>query len=139
MKKIILILCLFNSVLGPAAAQLQKGQINSALVPELRQHYLPEYTFDAPVDTAAWAKTARGMQVSFGSADALYFRSEVPALQNKTLSWEAAGWKGERLNTQILVWSADTLEQVRFEHATVEREERIQFLALRRAEMDPAR
>ena len=28
--------------------------------------------------------------------------------------WEATGWKGERLNTQVIVWSPDTLQQVRF-------------------------
>jgi hypothetical protein len=44
----------------------------------------------------------------------LYFRAEVPETKRETNSWEATGWRGERLNTQILIWSPDTLNQVRF-------------------------
>jgi Domain of unknown function (DUF4091) len=54
------------------------------------------------------------MHVSFASTDELYFRSEVPELQNETISWKGTGWKGERLNAVVLVWSPDTLQQVRF-------------------------
>src|SRR6202007_2439046 len=55
----------------------------------------------------------KGLHAGFGSADALYFRTEVPGIKDE-LSWSGCGWKGERLNAQIVVWSADTLEQVRF-------------------------
>ncbi|HET6722776.1 MAG TPA: glycoside hydrolase domain-containing protein, partial [Chitinophagaceae bacterium] len=59
-----------------------------------------------------WGQQAPGLNVSFASTDASYFRTEVPAI-TKTQKWEAQGWKGERLNTMILVWSADTISQVR--------------------------
>ena len=52
------------------------------------------------------------MHVSFASTDELYFRSEVPELKNETVSWKGTGWKGERLNAVVLVWSPDTLQQV---------------------------
>jgi hypothetical protein len=53
------------------------------------------------------------LHVSFATTDELFFRSEVPELQKEALTWEGKGWKGERLNIQILVWSPDTLSQVR--------------------------
>ncbi len=55
-----------------------------------------------------------GLNVAFGSTDELYLRCEVPQLQNEGQTWEGTGWRGERLNAQILVWSPDTCLQVRF-------------------------
>ena len=90
-------------------------KIDSALLPKGGgAHYEPEYTLDRSENPAAWTKEKRGLHISFASTDRLYFRTEVPDLQNEDLSWTATGWKGERLNAQILVWSADTLDQVRF-------------------------
>ncbi|WP_426671880.1 glycoside hydrolase domain-containing protein [Mucilaginibacter sp. McL0603] len=112
MKKILLFLL---SVLLPVAASLAqsiKGQVDSALMPVLNPHYQDEFTFDKPVNPALW-NLQHGFHVSFGSEDALYFRVEAPQLK-ETYSWTGCGWRGERLNAQIVVWSADTLEQVRF-------------------------
>lgn len=96
-------------------AQVYKGQIDSLQLPKTGPaHYQTEYDIDVPVDAAAWVKQKAGMHVAFGSEDELYFRTEVPQIKNESTSWEATGWKGERLNTQIVVWSADTLQQVRF-------------------------
>jgi hypothetical protein len=51
--------------------------------------------------------------VSFGSADKLYFRTEVPDIQQKN-TFEETGWRGERLNAQLVVWSRDTIGQINF-------------------------
>jgi hypothetical protein len=114
MKKMIacsVLICAY----GIAFAQNYKGVIEQALLPSTGgAHYLPEYNLDAPTDAPAWLKEEHGMHVAFGSEDILYFRTEVPSIPNKASSWEAMGWKGERLNTQIVVWSPDTLLQVRF-------------------------
>ncbi len=59
-------------------------------------------------------ESKKGLNVSFASTDELYLRCEIPKLQSVVTTWEDTGWKGERLNAQILVWSHDTLEQVRF-------------------------
>ncbi len=108
--------CLFIHLFFPSLpfAQTYKGQIDSTLLPVSGPHYQPEYAFDAPVDAGAWTKEKSGLNVAFGSEDKLYFRAEVPGIKNEATSWEATGWKGERLNTQIVVWSPDTLQQVRF-------------------------
>jgi hypothetical protein len=113
MKKATLFFLLFQSLVGFSFAQV-KGQIDSTFVPILNFHYQPEYAFDISTDAGRWESGQKGLQVSFGSTDALYFRSEVPDLEKESFAWSEVGWRGERLNTQVLVWSSDTLEQVRF-------------------------
>ncbi|MCW3089980.1 MAG: hypothetical protein JWP81_1049 [Ferruginibacter sp.] len=108
----IFCMCLLFS--GDVVAQVFKGQIDYSKVPAPSPHYIGEYTIDTTLNTAAWEKQSRGMHVSFASTDELYFRTEVPELQNETVSWKETGWKGERLNAVVLVWSPDTLQQVRF-------------------------
>ncbi len=90
----------------------QPGYIDSALIPMPFLHYQQEYAFDKSMHPEVWAQQARGLNVSFASTNEAYFRTEVPGV-TKTQKWEAKGWKGERLNTMILVWSADTISQVR--------------------------
>jgi hypothetical protein len=96
-----------------ASAQLPAAAILKSSVPKPDHHYQEEYTFDKPVNEQAWRNQKKGLNVSFGSTDALYMRTEVP-LTAPTLSWQESAWKGERLNAQILVWSPDTVDQVRF-------------------------
>src|ERR1044071_1495165 len=106
---LIIVLCIYT---GTAFSQF-KGQIDISKAPALKGHYEEEYALDKPTDSAKWKKESKGMHVSFGSEDKLYFRTEVPDLQ-PTSHWEETGWRGERLNAQIVVWSPDTLKQVYF-------------------------
>lgn len=114
MRKILLIICTCNLLFVVAFGQSYKGQLQFSKIPAPVLHYQQEYTFDTTLNVAAWATQKKGLHVSFASADELYFRSEVPELENESTTWQETGWKGERLNTQILVWSPDTLNQVRF-------------------------
>jgi len=109
-RKIITIVFLFF----PAAAfsQHRPGEVDTALLPAQYAHYMEEYALDAPVNPQAWAGQSNGLHVSFVSTDRAWFRTEVPDLK-ETGTWKATGWRGERLNAQLLVWSPDTLEQVR--------------------------
>jgi len=95
-------------------AQVYKGQVEFAKIPVPAQHYQEEYTFDTTVNMAVWTTQAKKLHLSFAPTDESYFRSEVPELKNETLSWEGVAWRGERLNTEILAWSPDTINQVRF-------------------------
>ncbi|MES2646968.1 MAG: glycoside hydrolase domain-containing protein [Bacteroidota bacterium] len=106
-------LIIFLSGISGVEAQVQTGQLSAANVPVPVWHYQEEYTFDTTVNVAAWNNMPKGMQVSFASTDEHYFRSELPAVQIAK-TWNGKGWIGERINTMVLVWSADTLEQVRF-------------------------
>jgi hypothetical protein len=113
MKKLVL-LFLFTCCIEFSFPQPYPGQIDSSVVPKLNLHALEEYSFDIIVNAERWEQQESGMNVSFGSTDKLYFRSEVPDPEYEIHSWEETGWKGERLNAVILVWSPDTLNQVRF-------------------------
>ena len=96
-----------------AFAQPGEGQVQLQKLSAPAPHYLPEYTYDVTVDTMSWIKQQPGLHVAFGSTDELYLRCEVPAVNQESLTWEGTGWRGERLNTQVLVWSPDTIEQIR--------------------------
>ena len=114
MKNTVLIICLLNLISGVTYAQVYKGQTAFSKIPFPSQHYQEEYTFDTTVNAAAWTKHKKGLHVSFATTDELFFRTEVPELKNEDFVWDATGWRGERLNTQVLVWSPDTLNQIRF-------------------------
>jgi hypothetical protein len=93
-------------------AQPHTGRIDSTKIQVPAAHYMEEYTLDTPLDFEAWNNQKPGLQVSFGSANNLYFRSELPALKSSTL-FEETAWRGERVNVQLLTWAADTVDQVR--------------------------
>jgi len=121
MRNGLLCLLILQITINITHAQGYKGQIDSSLLPILSYHYQQEYTFDKPTDPAAW-NSQQGPHIAFGSTDELYFRQEVPYLKvpgstqmEEPASWQGCGWKGERLNAQLVVWSADTLEQIRLE------------------------
>ena len=114
MKEKLIISCIFFLIAGSINAQSFKGQIELAEIPAPAGHYQQEYLFDTTINKTAWGNLAKGMHVSFASTDELYFRSEVPQLDQETTEWKATGWKGERLNAVVLAWSADTIEQIQF-------------------------
>lgn len=114
MKKTLLIICLSNLLTAFAHAQVYKGQVEFLKVPAPAHHYQQEYTFDTTVNAAAWTEQKKGLHVSFASTDELYFRTEVPELEKETTLFEGKAWRGERLNTVVLVWSPDTVNQIRF-------------------------
>lgn len=93
-------------------AQLKKAQVIPGKVPIPVQHYQDEYVFDEASDLAAWKNVKSGLNISFGGTNQLYLRKEVPNLQ-ASQSWNETAWRGERLNNQIILWSTDTVEQIR--------------------------
>src|SRR6185503_19227720 len=114
MKKWLFAAILLQFISKPLCSQLQYGRIDSSLLPTLKMHYQEEFTFDAPTDPARWQNEKAGLHAAFGSTDQVYFRAEVPELSSESNSLKAKGWRGERINATIVVWSPDTLSQVRF-------------------------
>ena len=112
MTKLIFILCLEILLTATLHAQLTKAAIDSNLLPKTFPHYQEEYDFDSTTNKQAWLSQPHGLQVSFGSTNELYFRKEVP-MSAKIAEQQVTGWKGERINLQILLWSIDTMRQVR--------------------------
>ncbi len=113
MRTSLIILFLFCLSIGPVIGELRKGEVDLTRVPGLQAHYQAEFSFDTNTDAAGWTRQAAGLHAGFGSTDELYLRCEAPALQEIRM-WQTSGWRGERLNAQLLVWSSDAQEQVRF-------------------------
>lgn len=113
MKKTILIVYLLILISDLSYAQVYEGQVPLSKIPSPSQHYIKEYTFDKPSEEASWTKQGPGLQVAFGSTDELYLRCEVPSDNLNSLSWNGTGWRGERLNAQVLIWAPDSIQQVR--------------------------
>jgi hypothetical protein len=111
MKKPVIVILLLFVIVNAFTQQDQRGLIDSALIPKPYLHYQKEYDFDKSIDPAKW-ELQKNLHVSFVPTDEAYFRAEVPGI-SETKNWTATGWKGERLNAMILVWSADTISQVR--------------------------
>jgi len=112
-SKPVFLVALSLALPGLAAGQLRPTQIDPAKVPAPQMHYQAEYTFDTPSDSLRWSKQQSGLSVSFGSTDVSYMRSEAPDLPTASRLWEDTGWKGERLNAQLVIWSPDTVNQIR--------------------------
>jgi hypothetical protein len=95
----------------PAIARAGRSGAHPGLAPAFRT--------GAPVGrtngSAEWARQPAGLHAAFGSTDRIYFRTEVPELDGNGASRRAAGWRGERLNAVIVIWSADAHDQVRLE------------------------
>ncbi len=108
----IVVLVLF-AIMGNASAQNFPASFSATKIPVPAWHYQDEYNFDVSSNPSAWNSAPRGLQVSFASTDALYMRADVPQLVNKNLTWDETGWAGERLNAQLLIWSPDTVKQIR--------------------------
>lgn len=113
MKRIPIISTVLLLAANISFAQPMPGQLRPGSVAAPVMHYQEEYTFDTVVDVQKWNALKPGLNVSFATTDQLYFRSEVPAIQ-QDLSLEETVWKGERLNAQVLVYTKDTIDQVRF-------------------------
>src|SRR5687767_8915282 len=110
MKKFLVVA--WFSVIFSTQTFSQYARIDSTKLPKTFPHYLDELAFDVPSNEQAWSKESAGLHAAFGSTDELYFRREVPT-SNLTNEVKITGWKGERLNAQVIVWSPDTIEQVR--------------------------
>jgi Glycoside hydrolase 123, catalytic domain/Glycoside hydrolase 123 N-terminal domain len=106
--------CAFNlCFLAIAYGQPSPGQVDSQRIPALSPHFEPEYANDAAVDGERWNRVTPGLHAAFGTTDEIYFRREVPGLTDAARSLQVVGWRGERLNAVVVVWSVDALEQVR--------------------------
>ncbi len=71
-----------------------------------------------PGNQADWVTLKRGVYVSFASADVRYAKSNAPSSLLKT-QWAAKGWKGEKVHTQLLVWTTRNLQQLNIEKSAL--------------------
>lgn len=61
-----------------------------------------------PVET--WEKVKADVNVSFASDNVRYPKEQVPAISS--FEWTTKAWKGEKVHTQILVWTKERIEEL---------------------------
>ena len=72
-----------------------------------------EATDPHPDEKANWGSIGKGLQSSFASPFVKFAKGAIPIVQSKQ-SWSGSGWKGERIYSQLILWSADTVEDIEF-------------------------
>ena len=83
---------------------------------------------DAEAARRAWKEVPAGLHGSWGSVDRRYPRGEVPAIAAKSTSWTGTAWRGERLSAQLVLWTSNGANQVRYAVSPL-RNERMRQLA----------
>lgn len=66
-----------------------------------------------PAPDSVWDAVPPGLNLSFGSADVQYRRTAPPSNEHLHANWRAVGWRGERVHTQAVLWTAEPLRGVR--------------------------
>jgi hypothetical protein len=64
----------------------------------------------AKTPVEAWAKVKGDVNVSFASDNVRYPKEQVPAVSSG--EWTAKAWKGEKVHTQILVWTRKNIAEL---------------------------
>ena len=76
--------------------------------------FYPELVNPAETNTKEWAKISNAVNVSFVSDNVRYAKEQVPSVSFRKL-WEARAWKGEKVHTQILVWTKQDIAKLSFD------------------------
>lgn len=63
-----------------------------------------ELTDTKPVDQQKWDACKGSFHSGWGVTDVRYRKTEVPDVDVKARKWRGTVWKGERINTQALLW-----------------------------------
>ena len=71
----------------------------------------PDPVNPAADEISAWKTINPGVQTGFGSTDIAYPKS-LPPSGKISASVNLQGWKGERINCLLLVWSAEKIDEV---------------------------
>lgn len=66
-----------------------------------------------PVADSVWLDVPYGLHGMFVSPDVHFLRSAPPQENQVFGNWQAKAWRGERIHTQALIWSAAQLADVR--------------------------
>jgi len=58
-----------------------------------------------------WENTANSLNTSFANSN-VRFAKEIPPAVSIQNSWAASAWKGEKIHTQLLLWTKSNLENI---------------------------
>lgn len=63
-----------------------------------------ELTDTKPIDEKAWDKCGKRVEVSWGTTDVRYSKTNVPGIAKVEKKWKTVAWKGERVHEQAVIW-----------------------------------
>ena len=69
-----------------------------------------EMTYPVKTPVEAWAKVKGDVNVSFASDNVRYPKEQVPLVSSE--EWSAKAWKGEKVHTQILIWTKKSIQEL---------------------------
>ena len=87
---------------------------------DAHQPYEPQNPMPAGQDKQ-WEKVPHRLQGTFGSIDAHYLRNQPPQIETVN-SWSPVAWRQQRIYAQIVLFSPDNIQQVRFSHTPLQTE-----------------
>ncbi len=61
--------------------------------------------------TSDWDEIKNGLHSSIGSSNIRYTKHEIPEIE-ESYEWENTAWKGERLSSQLVLWSKDSISDI---------------------------
>ena len=85
-----------------------------------KAEFTPEPADPDSYDMSVWENIKPGLHSGFGSMDVAYSKS-IPPGGDIAESIKLHGWKGERVNCMLLVWSAGSEENIRIEASGLSR------------------
>ena len=65
-----------------------------------------------PLFSQDWNSLRRAVNISFASSDTRYPKEKVPDVHQKD-KWNAISWKGEKVHTQILIWTNKDISRLK--------------------------
>jgi len=73
-------------------------------------------TYEEPQDpdvstTENWSTLSKGLHASFTSTNNRFIKSILPSI-TQNYEWKGEAWKGERISSQIVLWSKDSISKV---------------------------
>ncbi|MDR1368594.1 MAG: DUF4091 domain-containing protein [Dysgonamonadaceae bacterium] len=64
---------------------------------------------------SGWENIKPDLNYSFGSIDERYAKHVAPEFKENRKYWEGVAWKGERISSQLILWTTEDVKQVEFE------------------------
>jgi len=86
-----------------------------------------DQTYNEPVDpspelSSNWSEIPDGLQASIASTNIRFVKSVLPN-DSQSSSWSSSAWRGERVSTQLVLWSKDSITNVSLAVSDFESEE----------------
>jgi hypothetical protein len=103
MKKLLLLIVFLGSI-SLYAQDLSYGKPGN--------NYYKELQNPAKTPVEEWAKVKSDINVSFANDNVRYPKEKVPVVSSK--EWIVKAWKGEKVHTQVLVWTKTSIQLMSF-------------------------